>query len=42
MKPTWRRLTWITLILAALVLSVAGCGGDDEDAEGTTTAATTE
>ena len=42
MKPTWRRLTWITLILAALVLSVAGCGGDDGDAEGTTTAATTE
>src|SRR5687768_17706961 len=42
MKPTWRRLTWITLILAALVLSVAGCGDDDEDAAGTTTAATTE
>src|SRR5687767_3145257 len=44
MKPTWRRLSWITLILAALVLSVAGCGGDDdEDAAGTTTeGATTE
>ena len=43
MKPTWRRLTWITLILAALVLSVAGCGGDDDDdAAGTTAAATTE
>ena len=42
MKPTWRRLSWITLILAALVLSVAGCGGDDdEDAAGTTTEATT-
>jgi osmoprotectant transport system substrate-binding protein len=38
MKPTWRRLTWITLILSALILSVAGCGGDDEDeAAGTTT-----
>jgi osmoprotectant transport system substrate-binding protein len=42
MKPTWRRLTWITLILAALVLSVAGCGDDDEDAAGTTAATTTE
>ncbi len=43
MKPTWRRLTWITLILSALVLSLAACGGDDdEDADGTTAAATTE
>ena len=36
MKPTWRRLTWIVLILSALVLSVSACGGDDED-EGTAT-----
>lgn len=43
MKPTWRRLTWITLILAALVLSLAACGGDDdEDAAGTTAATTDE
>ena len=42
MKPTWRRLSWITLILAALVISVAGCGGDDgENAAGATTEATT-
>lgn len=43
MKPTWRRLTWLTLILSALVLSVSACGGDDEDeAAATTEAATTE
>ena len=43
MKPTWRRLTWLTLILSALVLSLAACGGDDEDdaAATTETAATT-
>ena len=46
MKPTWRRLSWLTLILSALVLSLAACGGDDdeEDTAATTTeaAATTE
>lgn len=43
MKPTWPRLTWLTLILSALVLSVSACGGDDEDeAAATTEAATTE
>jgi osmoprotectant transport system substrate-binding protein len=43
MKPTWRRLTWLTLILSALVIAVSGCGGDDEDdAAATTEAATTE
>jgi osmoprotectant transport system substrate-binding protein len=43
MKPTWRRLTWLTLILAALVIAVSGCGGDDDDdAAATTEAATTE
>ena len=26
MKPTWRRLSWLTLILCALVLSLAACG----------------
>jgi len=42
-KPTWRRLTWLTLILSALVLSVSACGGDDdEDAATTEAAATTE
>ena len=44
MKPTWRRLSWLMLILSALVLSASACGGDDddEDASGTTAAATTE
>jgi osmoprotectant transport system substrate-binding protein len=43
MKPTWRRLTWIVLILAALVLSLAACGGDDdEETAGDTAAATTD
>jgi osmoprotectant transport system substrate-binding protein len=37
-KPTWRRLSWLTLILSALVLSLSACGGDDEE----DTAATTE
>jgi osmoprotectant transport system substrate-binding protein len=41
MKPTWRRLSWLMLILAALVLSASGCGGDDEEASGDTTAAAT-
>ena len=41
MKPTWRRLSWLMLILSALVLSASGCGGDDEDASGDTTAAAT-
>lgn len=43
MKPTWRRLTWITLILSALILSVAGCGGNDNGSSsaGTTTESTT-
>ena len=42
MKPTWRRLTWLTLILSALVIAVSGCGGDDDEAAATTEAATTE
>ena len=42
MKPTWRRLTWIVLVLCALVISVSACGGDDDEAADTTTAATTE
>jgi osmoprotectant transport system substrate-binding protein len=42
MKPTWRRLTWITLILAALVLSLAACGSDDDDEAADTAAATTD
>jgi osmoprotectant transport system substrate-binding protein len=40
-KPTWRRLSRLTLILSVLVLSLAGCGGGDEAAQ-TTEAATTE
>ena len=36
MKPTWRRLTWLTLILSALVLSVSACGGDDDEDAATT------
>jgi osmoprotectant transport system substrate-binding protein len=42
MKPTWRRLSWLMLILSALVLSASGCGGDDDDDAAGTTAATTE
>ena len=41
MKPTWRRLTWLTLILSALVLSLSACGDDDDEAAGTTEAAAT-
>ena len=41
MKPTWRRLTWLTLILSALVLSLSACGGDDDEGTGDTTAAAT-
>jgi osmoprotectant transport system substrate-binding protein len=41
MKPTWRRLSWLMLILSALVLSASGCGGDDDEASGDTTAAAT-
>jgi osmoprotectant transport system substrate-binding protein len=41
MKPTWRRLAWLTLILSALILSVSACGGDDENEAAATTAATT-
>ena len=41
MKPTWRRLSWLTLILSALVLSLSACGGDDDDAAAPTTAAAT-
>ena len=41
MKPTWRRLTWLTLILSALVLSLSACGGDDDEETGDTTAAAT-
>ncbi|MGH3071508.1 MAG: glycine betaine ABC transporter substrate-binding protein [Gaiellaceae bacterium] len=42
MKPTWRRLSWLVLILSALVLSASACGGDDDEAGTTTEAATTE
>src|SRR5688572_22902343 len=42
MKPTWRRLSWLMLILSALVLSASGCGGDDDEDAAGTTAATTE
>ena len=41
MKPTWRRLLFLLVVLPALV--AAGCGGDDEDdgdAAGDTAAAT--
>jgi osmoprotectant transport system substrate-binding protein len=42
MKPTWRRLSWLMLILSALVLSASACGGDDDDAAGTAAATTEE
>jgi basic membrane protein A len=37
-----KRLTWLPAALAALALVAAGCGGNDEEPAGATTAATTE
>ncbi|MGH3104710.1 MAG: glycine betaine ABC transporter substrate-binding protein [Gaiellaceae bacterium] len=43
MKPSWRRLTGLLIVMFALVLAVSACGGDDDDeAAATTEAATTE
>ncbi len=43
MKPSWRRLLGLLVVMSALVLAVVGCGGDDEAAgEGTTSADTAD
>ena len=41
MKPGWRRLTGLLVIMFALVLTASACGGDDEDEEGAATEAAT-
>jgi osmoprotectant transport system substrate-binding protein len=43
-KPSWRRLMGLLLVMSALMTSAAGCGGDDDDeaAGDTTTAAETQ
>ena len=40
MKPTWRRLLGLLVVMSALVLALSACGGDDDEAA--TTAAATE
>jgi osmoprotectant transport system substrate-binding protein len=41
-KPTWRRLLGLLVVMSALVVALSACGGDDDDGggEATTTAAT--
>jgi osmoprotectant transport system substrate-binding protein len=43
-KPSWRRLMGLLLVMSALMTSAAGCGGDDDDeaAGDATTAAETQ
>src|SRR5688500_14461052 len=31
MKPSWRRLLGLLLVMFALIATAAGCGGDDDD-----------
>ena len=38
MKPSWRRLLGLLLVMFALVATAAGCGGDDDDEAGDTAA----
>jgi osmoprotectant transport system substrate-binding protein len=40
-KPSWRRLTGLLVIMSALVLAASSCGGDDEDEEARPTEAAT-
>ena len=42
MKPSWRRLLGLLLVMSALVLAVSACGGDDDEDTSGTTADTTE
>jgi osmoprotectant transport system substrate-binding protein len=43
MKPSWRRLLGLLLVMFALIATAAGCGGDDDDEEAAaTTEATTD
>jgi osmoprotectant transport system substrate-binding protein len=43
MKPSWRRLLGLLLVMSALIMTASACGGDDEDEEAgeATTEATT-
>ena len=40
MKPSWRRLLGLLLVMSALIMTASACGGDDEDEEAGETAAT--
>ena len=42
MKPTWRRLLGLLIVMSALVLALSACGGDDDGGGEATTAAATE
>jgi osmoprotectant transport system substrate-binding protein len=42
MKPTWRRLLGLLIVMSALVLALSACGGDDDDDGGAAAEATTE
>jgi osmoprotectant transport system substrate-binding protein len=42
-KPSWRRLVGLLLVMSALILAAAACGGDDDDeGEGEAAATATE
>jgi len=44
-KPSWRRLLGLLIVMSALVLAAVGCGGDDDEeagGDGTTAAAETQ
>jgi osmoprotectant transport system substrate-binding protein len=41
MKPSWRRLLGLLLVMFALIATAAGCGGDDDDADTAATSADT-
>jgi osmoprotectant transport system substrate-binding protein len=40
MKPSWRRLLGLLLVMSALIMTASACGGDDDDEEAGETAAT--
>src|SRR5512134_3456832 len=40
MKPTWRRLLGLLVVMSALVLALSACGGDDDESAATTAAST--
>ena len=41
MKPSWRRILGLLVVMSALVLAATGCGGGDGDEEAAATGATT-